>query len=38
MGEEELAVRYFGQYAKLGRQVYPGWSMRRFGVDGFLSV
>ena len=35
MGDDELAVRYYGKYAILGRQVYGAWNMDNFGVDSF---
>lgn len=32
-GEEELAVRYFGEWAVYGRKIYPQWDMNKLGTD-----
>lgn len=35
MGEEELSVRWFGNYAIHGRSVYPGYDLTLQGVPAF---
>lgn len=35
MSEEDLAVRYYGKLAILGRKVYPQFDMNKIGVDDF---
>lgn len=32
-GDEELAVRYYGEWAVYGRKIYPQWDMNRLGTD-----
>lgn len=32
-GDEELAVRYFGEWAVYGRKIYPQWDMNKLGTD-----
>lgn len=33
LGEEELAVRYYGEWAVYGRKIYPQWNMGALGTD-----
>lgn len=32
-GDEELAVRYYGEWAVYGRKIYPQWDMNKLGTD-----